>query len=153
RHIDPQNKVGLVSLFQGVLLTTIVLGVPVLGYLCDRTRLAWGRRRAWALGGFAVASAAFIPMGAVEVVFSTGVLVGLVGLGESAVLVALSAMIADQVAVEPRGRASVAFGVPQRLALAAGVVVATEIVDRVPLAWVVIGALAGLCALPFLLGV
>src|SRR5699024_4310610 len=55
RHIDPQNKVGLVSLFQGMLLTTIVLGVPVLGYLCDRTRLAWGRRRAWALGGFAVA--------------------------------------------------------------------------------------------------
>lgn len=153
RHIDPQNKVGLVSLFQGVLLTTIVLGVPVLGYLCDRTRLAWGRRRAWALGGFAVAAAAFIPMGAVEVVFINCVLLVLVGLGESAVLVALSAMIADQVPVEQRGRASVAFGVPQVIALAAGMVVVTEIVDSVPLAWVAIGTLAGLCALPFLLGV
>src|SRR5699024_8167242 len=72
---------------------------------------------------------------------------------ESAVLVALSAMIADQVPIEQRGRASVAFGVPQVVALAAGMVVVTEIVDSVPLAWLVIGALASLCALPFLLGV
>ena len=45
-QVDPANKVRLVSMFQAVMLIVIVIGVPLIGYLCDRTQLMWGRRRA-----------------------------------------------------------------------------------------------------------
>lgn len=153
RHVDADRKVELVSLFQTVMLVVIVVSVPMLGYLCDRTQLAWGRRRAWALGGFALAAAAFVGIGTVESVVLICVLLALVSVGEAAVLVALSAMIADQVPVDQRGRASAAFGVPQVVALAGGMVLVTEVITDVPTAWLVIGVIGVVVALPFLLGV
>lgn len=152
-HIDADRKVQLVSLFQAVMLIVIVVAVPFLGYLCDRTQLAWGRRRAWALGGFTVASSAFVGIGSVDAVAGVCALLALVALGEAAVLVALSAMIADQVPVRQRGRASAAFGVPQVVALAGGMVLVTEVIADVSTAWLVIGVVGVVSALPFLLGV
>ena len=153
KHVDPARKVELVSLFQTIMLIVIVVSVPVLGYLCDRTELAWGRRRAWALGGFALAAAAFVGIGSLDNIGLICVLLALVSVGEASVLVALSAMIADQVPVFQRGRASAAFGVPQVVALAGGMVVVTEVITDVPTAWLVIGVVGLLCSLPFLLGV
>lgn len=153
KRIDPGRKVELVSLFQGVMLVLIVVTVPLVGYLCDRTVLAWGRRRVWALGGFIVAVAGFVVVGSVEQVWLICILLALVSFGEACVLVALSAMIADQVPVPQRGRASAAFGVPQVVALAGGMVLVTEVITDVPTAWIVIGLLGLLVPLPFLLGV
>ena len=152
KSIDPDRKVELVSLFQAVMLVVIVLVVPFVGYLCDRTSLSWGRRRAWALGGFLLASAAFVLVGTVEWVPAVCALLALVSIGEACVLVALSAMIADQVPVAQRGRASAAFGVPQVVALAGGMVVVTVLVTDVAAAWALIGAVALVSAVPFLLG-
>lgn len=148
----PDEKVRLVSIFQGVMLGTILVAVPFVGFLCDRTELAWGRRRAWALGGFLVAALSFALIGQVEAVPVVIALLVLVALGEAAVLVSLSAMIADQVPVPQRGRASAAYGVPQVLALAGGMVLVTEVITDVPTAWGVIALLALTCCLPFLLG-
>ncbi|MDN5895363.1 MAG: MFS transporter [Nocardioides sp.] len=153
KSLDPDRKVELVSLFQGIMLVVIVLAVPLVGYLCDRTTLAWGRRRIWALGGFTLAAGAFLGVGSVEQVWLICVLLTLVSLGEACVLVALSAMIADQVPVPQRGRASAAFGVPQVVALAGGMVLVTEVITDVPTAWLVIGAIGFVVALPFLLAV
>jgi len=153
QHVDEARKVELASLFQTVMLVVIVVAVPLLGYLCDRTRLAWGRRRAWALGGFALAALAFIGIGTVGSVPLVCVLLALVSVGEAAALVALSAMIADQVPLPQRGRASSAFGVPQVVALAGGMVLVSEVVTDVPTAWLVIGLLGLVTPLPFLLGV
>lgn len=153
KHVDPTRKVNLLSLFQTIMLVVIVVSVPLLGYLCDRTELAWGRRRAWALGGFALAATAFVGVGYADSVALICVLLALVSIGEASVLVALSAMIADQVPVAQRGRASAAFGVPQVVALAGGMVLVTEVIADVPTAWVVIGALGVASSLPFLLGV
>lgn len=152
-QVDPANKVRLVSMFQAVMLIVIVIGVPLIGYLCDRTRLMWGRRRAWALGGFTLATASFVGVGSLDSVPLIMVLLALVSIGEAAVLVALSAMLADQVPVVQRGRASAAFGVPQVIALAGGMVVVTEVITEVSTAWLVIGVVGLVVALPFLLGV
>lgn len=74
-----------------------------------------------------------------------------VSLGQASVLVGLSAMIADQVPVTQRGRASAAFGVPQVVALAGGMFIVTEVITDVPTAWLMIGIVGPLVALPFLL--
>ncbi|WP_435615243.1 MFS transporter [Streptomyces coelicoflavus] len=153
RDVDPGRKVRLASVFQGVLLVTIVVAVPLVGFLCDRTRLAWGRRRVWALAGFALAALAFALVGQVDSVPVVCTLLVLVAIGQASVLVALSAMIADQVPVNQRGRASAAFGVPQVIALAGGMALVTEVIDDVPTAWWVIALIAVVCGLPFLLGV
>lgn len=152
-HVDPDRKVELVSLFQTVMLVVIVVSVPLLGYLCDRTKVAWGRRRAWALGGLALAAAAFAVVGSATQVVVICLLLAVVSVGEAAVLVALSAMIADQVPVTQRGRASAAYGVPQVVALAGGMVLVTEVIKDVPTAWLAIGLIGLAAALPFLLGV
>ncbi len=151
QHIDPDRKVALVSLFQTLMFSTIVIAVPVLGYLCDRTRLTWGRRRIWALGGFTLAACAFVGIGSQESVPLICLMLVVVSLGEASALVALSAMIADQVPVTQRGRASAAFGVPQVIALAGGMVLVTEVFIEVPTAWLAIGVIGFLASLPFLL--
>ncbi|MGC5345310.1 MFS transporter [Streptomyces sp. DT24] len=153
RAIDPDRKVRLASVFQGTMLVAIVLAVPLVGFLCDRTRLAWGRRRAWALGGFTLASLAFALVGQLDSVPVVCGLLVLVALGQACVLVGLSAMIADQVPVNQRGRASAAFGAPQVIALAGGMALVTEVIHDVSTAWWVIALLAAVCCLPFLLGV
>ena len=149
--VDASRKVELMSLFQAVMLLTIVVSVPLLGYLCDRTVLAWGRRRLWALGGFVLASLAFVGIGTMNSVVVICLLLALVSIGEASALVALSAMIADQVPVTQRGRASAAFGVPQVIALAGGMVLVTEVFTDVPTAWLAIGVIGLVCSLPFLL--
>ncbi len=151
QHVDPDRKVALVSLFQTLMFSTIVIAVPVLGYLCDRTKLAWGRRRIWALGGFTLAAFAFVGIGSQDSVPLICLMLVVVSIGEASALVALSAMIADQVPVNQRGRASAAFGVPQVVALAGGMVLVTEVFIDVPTAWLAIGIIGFLAALPFLL--
>lgn len=131
----------------------ILLSVPLVGWLCDRTRPRFGRRRTWALGGFVVASVPFAFIGSQTSVAAVAALLALVALGQATVLVSLSAMIADQVPQRQRGRASAAMGVPQVIALAGGMVLLTEVVTDISASWMVIGAIALVSPLPFLLSI
>src|SRR5699024_12805020 len=56
RSIDPQHKVSTSSALIAVMAAVIVVSVPVVGWLCDRSRPRWGRRRTWALAGMIVAT-------------------------------------------------------------------------------------------------
>lgn len=149
--VSPENKVGVASFLIAETAIVILLSVPVIGVLCDRTCSRFGRRRSWALAGFATAAVPFALVGLQTNWVMIALLVAVVALGEAAVLVALSAMIADQVPVNQRGRASAAMGVPQVLALAIGMVLVTMLVTSVPGSWALIGGLGLLCSLPFLL--
>lgn len=130
----------------------IVVSVPVIGWLCDRSSPRFGRRRTWALGGFVTATVPFALVGVQPSWQLAAVLLAIVAVGQSAVLVSLSAMIADQVPPAQRGRASAAAGVPQVIALAGGMIIVTELVNDVGWSWAVIAALALVAPLPFLLG-
>ncbi|MGW9629131.1 MFS transporter [Agromyces sp. NPDC055520] len=150
--VAPDDKVALTSFLIGEASVVILISVPVLGVLSDRTRLSGWRRRAWILGGFLLAGVSFALVGLQQEPVAIAVLMALVSLGQAAVLVALSAVIADQVPRFQRGRASAAMGVPQVLALAIGMVVVTMLVPDVGGSWAIIGLLALVCAVPFLLG-
>ncbi|MFB9163258.1 MULTISPECIES: MFS transporter [Arthrobacter] len=149
--VAPEDKVSVTSFLIAETAIVILLSVPVIGVLCDRSNFRFGRRRTWALMGFAVAAVPFSIIGLQSNWAVIAILVAIVALGEAAVLVALSAMIADQVPTNQRGRASAAMGVPQVLALAIGMVLVTMLVTSVPGSWALIGVLGLLCALPFLL--
>lgn len=149
--VAPAEKVAVTSFLIAETAIVVLLSVPVIGVLCDRTSSRFGRRRTWALLGFVTAAIPFALVGLQENWGVIAVLVAVVALGEAAVLVALSAMIADQVPVNQRGRASAAMGLPQVFALAIGMVLVTMLVTSVPGSWALIGGLGLACSLPFLL--
>jgi len=150
--IDPQHKVSTSSALIAVMAAVIVVSVPVVGWLCDRSRPRWGRRRTWALAGMIVATVPFAFVGVQTSPWIAGLLLAVVALGEATVLVSLSAVIADQVPQPQRGRASAAMGVPQVIALAGGMVLVTELITDVSHSWLAVAVLALLTPLPFLLG-
>lgn len=149
--IDPVEKVAVSSFLITEIAAVIVISVPIIGWLCDRTRTRFGRRRTWALGGMLVATLPFAFVGNQSSWAGAAVLLGIVALGEAAVLVSLSAIIADQIPPDQRGRASAAMGFPQVIALAVGMVIVTELVTDVASSWMVVAGLALLAPLPFLL--
>lgn len=149
--IAPLEKVAVGSFLIAEMAVVILVAVPVVGTLCDRTNPRFGRRRTWALGGFIVATVPFAVIGTQTSFPVVAVLLGVVALGEATVLVSLSAMIADQVPQRQRGRASAAAGVPQVIALAAGMVLVTMLVTDIAQSWLLIGVLALATPLPFLL--
>ena len=150
--VAPDDKVALTAFLIGESSVVILVSVPVFGILSDRTRLPGWRRRVWILGGFLLGGASFALVGIQRDPIAIAVLIALVALGYAAVLVALSAVIADQVPRFQRGRASAAMGVPQVLALAIGMVIVTMLVPDVGGSWAIVGVLALACAVPFLLG-
>lgn len=149
--VAPEDKVAVASFLIAEMALVILVSVPIIGTLCDRTRPRFGRRRTWALGGFVVASVPFSLIGMQTSLLPVALLLFVVAVGEAAVLVSLSAMIADQVPVRQRGRASAAMGVPQVIALAAGMVLVTMLVTGLAASWLLIAALALIGPLPFLL--
>src|SRR5699024_5473579 len=150
--IDPQHKVSVSSALIAVMAAVIVVSVPVVGWLCDRSRPRWGRRRTWALAGLITATVPFAFVGVQSHPWTAGILLAVVALGEATVLVSLSAVIADQVPQPQRGRASAAMGVPQVIALAGGMVLVTELITAVSHSWLAVAVLALLTPPPFLFG-
>ncbi|MGX1793051.1 MFS transporter [Microbacterium sp. NPDC055312] len=150
--LDPAEKIGVGSFLIAEMAIVIVVSVPIIGWLCDRSNPRFGRRRTWALGGFVTATVPFALVGFQPSWQLAAVLLAIVAVGQSAVLVSLSAMIADQVPPAQRGRASAAAGVPQVIALAGGMIIVTELVKDVGWSWAVIAVLALVVPLPFLLG-
>ncbi|WP_336645023.1 MFS transporter [Microbacterium sp. USHLN186] len=149
--LDPAEKIGVGSFLIAEMAIVIVVSVPVIGWLCDRSSPRFGRRRTWALAGFVTATVPFALVGLQPSWQPAAALLAIVAVGQSAALVSLSAMIADQVPPAQRGRASAAVGVPQVIALAGGMIIVTELVTDLGWSWAVIAVLALLAPLPFLL--
>jgi MFS family permease len=150
-RIAAEDKVDVLSYLLIQNSVVVVLCVPLAGMACDRTRTRFGRRRVWALGGFVVAA---VPYALIGTQTSWPVVAGLmvvVSVGASAVLAALSAVIADRVPHHQRGAASAAMGVPQVIALVVGMVLVTMVVTSIPGMWALIAVLAAVSAVPFFL--
>lgn len=148
--IDPVEKVGIGSFLILEMGLVILAGVPVVGWLCDRSRPRFGRRRTWALGGMLVATIPFAFVGHQTTWQGAAALLAIVALGQATMLVSLSAIIADRVPAAQRGRASTAMGLPQVIALVVGMVIVTELVTDVGSSWVVVALVAAISPLPFI---
>ncbi|MEV0974651.1 MFS transporter [Microtetraspora glauca] len=150
--VAPEHKVDVLSflLIEGAVVSLVC--IPFAGMACDRTRSRFGRRRPWALGGLLLTGSALSLIGLQTDWRAVAALMALVAAGNAMTLVALSAVIADQVPPGQRGAASAAMGVPQVVSLAVGMVVVTMLIESMPARWAVTGLVGVVCALPFLLG-
>ncbi|WP_079178260.1 MFS transporter [Streptomyces mangrovisoli] len=116
-----------------------LIGNPVFGSLSDRTRVRFGRRRPWLVGGMAVGLAGLL---VVAVGGSVPVLLlgwALAQLGGNAALAATVASIPDLVPARQQGKVSGLVGVTTSLAMVVGTLLANALHDRLALAFVVPG--------------
>ncbi|MEJ6555060.1 MFS transporter [Microbacterium esteraromaticum] len=97
-----------------------VIAAPLAGWMSDRTRSRWGRRRPWAIGGSALSAAGFVATGLATGPVSIGAAWILVSVGASVASVAFTAMIADQLLPTQRGAASAAASCAQALGIVLG---------------------------------
>ncbi|WP_375386823.1 MFS transporter [uncultured Amnibacterium sp.] len=109
-EIDPANATSILSIVAGLAGIAGLIAFPVLGRLSDRTTSALGRRRPFLLVG-----SVLFAIGAVLLVVAGNVPVLIVGdlftaVGYSAVLVAVTSTIADQVEPGRRGPISSIVG-------------------------------------------
>ena len=114
---------------------------PICGHLSDRTRLRFGRRRPWLIGG---AIAGFIALWLTGVAQSVGgVLMSwcLAQIAFNAVLAALIAVLPDQVPPRQRGTVSGILGVCMPVGQIAGTFLVQELAGNLLLAFVVPGAI------------
>src|SRR5690625_7613708 len=89
---SPEHNVAVCSFLIAEIAVVILVGIPLIGALSDRTNLAFGRRRSWALAGFFVAGIPFAVVGLQTSVVVVAGLIFLVAVGKAMILVSLSAM-------------------------------------------------------------
>ncbi|EFL08897.1 MULTISPECIES: MFS transporter [Actinomycetes] len=129
-------------------LVTVVVSILV-GALSDRTLHRTGRRQVWILYGVVLSAVAFVFQGLQHGI--VGVVIGwaLFTAGSSAVMVALSAAVPDDVPVNQRGRVSGYYAVGTAVGPLLGVAVVTFLFTGVLDAYVGLALLLLLCVLPF----
>ncbi len=106
---------GTLALLVGPGLLVALLANPLFGYLSDRTRLRWGRRLPYILGGTFVN---IIALGIMARAPSLLVLIGglmLAQLGNNAAAAPFHALLPDLVSEQQRGKASGFMGLGQML--------------------------------------
>lgn len=97
-----------------------VIAGPLAGGLSDRTRGAFGRRRPWALGGVALASASLVAIAFASGPWGVGIAWVGVSVGAAVASAAFTALIADQL-TDQRGAASAAVSSSQAVGIVVGV--------------------------------
>jgi MFS family permease len=109
--IDSANATASLSLVVGAGALVALLGNPLFGQLSDRTASRFGMRRPWLVGGALVGTAG---LGIVAAAPSIAmVLLGwcVAQLGFNALLVAITAILPDQIAPRQRGTVSGVLGI------------------------------------------
>ncbi|ANW17546.1 MFS transporter [Streptomyces clavuligerus] len=150
-EVAPVSKEAALGWATGFGALVAVVTNPVAGALSDRTTTRIGRRRPWIAGGAAVGALGLALTAAQSTV--TGVTVGwcLAQVGLNAQLAAAVAAVPDRVPVRQRASVSGSVAIPQALGLVIGAALITTVVTGTAGGYLLLGGLAMVCALPFLL--
>jgi MFS family permease len=146
--VDKTTALGVVT---GVGALVAVLVGPIAGALSDATTARTGRRRTW------IAAGAVIGCGGLALLSGQHTLIGLtVGwcvaqAGLNILQAGLTAIVPDRTPVRQRGLVSGWVGLTQSIGVVVGVLLVTAVVSGTVPAYLLIGALVVLTALPFLL--
>ncbi|ATY12998.1 MFS transporter [Amycolatopsis sp. AA4] len=129
-------------------VVTVIVSILV-GALSDRTLHRTGRRQVWIVYGGLLAAVAFVFQGFQHTVVGVVIAWGVFTAGMSAVVVALSAALPDDVPTSQRGRVSGYLAVGTAVGPLIGVAVVTFLLTGVLDAYVGLALLLLLCVLPF----
>lgn len=151
QEIDPQSKVFDFAVINAVSAVVLLIGLPVCGSLCDRTRSRLGRRRVWFGGGVLFFAGAMVVTGLQNTVLGIGTAWSVAMLGLSAATAGLTAVVADRVPDEQRGTVSSAIYAPQALGVVAGLALVSTLALSVRGGYLAVAIALVICAVPFLL--
>jgi MFS family permease len=148
--IDHAHRVRDFGLINGLVGIAAVASLPLFGALCDRTRLPFGARRSWVLGGAVVYAAGLVLTGLQTQLGWLALCWVLASLGSNAMATGLTAVIADVVPEEQRGVMSSAIYAPQALGIVVGLVAVTGL--STPGRYIALAVAVLLLSVPFLVG-
>lgn len=126
--LDKANKTFVFGVVTGVGAFVAMVGVPLIGFLSDRTTSRFGRRHPWTLIGSIVAAGGLAVLAGAQSVLVMTIGWCLVQAGVSSMLAALTAAVPDRVPVVQRAKVGGQFGISQMLGTVLGAVVVTELV-------------------------
>lgn len=127
--LNKADKTFVFGLVTGVGAFVAMVGVPLIGFLSDRTTSRFGRRHPWTLCGSIVAAIGLGVLANAHSVFIMTLGWCLVQAGVSSMLAALTAAVPDRVPVVQRARVGGQFGISQMLGTVLGAVVVTTLVS------------------------
>lgn len=149
--LAPVDKVGLLSLVTlwGALVAS---GANMaVGWASDRTRHAWGRRRPWIMAGV---TGVLLAYGVIATASTPIMLIGGVMLFQLAfnmMFAPLTAVLADRVPDQQKGRVAAFLGLGAPLGAAAGVLITAPPFAGAPVRAAVLGMMVIACLSPFLI--
>ncbi|MCP2244787.1 Major Facilitator Superfamily protein [Lentzea aerocolonigenes] len=149
--LDKANKTFVFGVVTGVGAFVAMVGVPLIGFLSDRTTSRFGRRHPWTLIGSIVAVAGLAVLAGAHSVLVMTIGWCLVQAGVSSMLAALTAAVPDRVPVAQRAKVGGQFGISQMLGTVLGAVVVTELVTDLEAGYLACAAIVLAGALFFVL--
>lgn len=149
--LDKANKTFVFGVVTGVGAFVAMVGVPLIGFLSDRTTSRFGRRHPWTLIGSIVAAAGLAVLASAQSVLVMTIGWCLVQAGVSSMLAALTAAVPDRVPVVQRAKVGGQFGISQMLGTVLGAVVVTELVTDLEAGYLACAAIVLAGALFFVL--
>lgn len=149
--IAPMGKEAALGIVMGVGSAVALLAQPLIGAMSDRTTLAFGRRHPWNLAGILIGALALVMLG--RQTSLAGVLWwwGVVQVGTSAVLCAVTAAIPDRVPLQQRATVSAWNGVTLSLAVVIGAMLTTLFTSGIGDGYLLVALGFVLFSLPFIL--
>jgi MFS family permease len=150
-RLDPVHKTATLGIVTGIGALIAAVGNPIAGALSDRTSGRFGRRRPWALGGALLGLAGLALLAGQTTIAGVALAWCVAQAGLNAMQAALTAAIPDHVPVRQRGTISGWIGVPQAVGVVLGVMVVTTLNTGTSGGYLLIGVLAVVLVIPFVL--
>ncbi|NEN05347.1 SLC45 family MFS transporter [Diaminobutyricibacter tongyongensis] len=149
--LNPDNKVGSLSLAIGLGAIGAMVASPIAGTLSDRTRTRIGGRAPWMIGGLGVAVAATVYMGFATSTIELIIAFVVVQVGTSFVASPLIAHIPDRVPSGRRGVFSSINGLGTLIGSVVGQAVGAAFSGSIPLGYIAVAVTFGVAIGVFLI--
>jgi MFS family permease len=145
-HVPGGEKNGAWGLIVAIGAAEAMIGPAVLGWLSDRTRSRWGRRRPYLAAGAALTALALLALGAASSLWTMAVAYLFLQISDDVATGPYAAIIPDQVPEERRGKASGILSMMQLLAQIVAVGVGLGL-GKIPLIYSAVAVINVVCAL------
>jgi MFS family permease len=151
QNLNPDNKIGSLSLAIGIGAFCGMVGAPIAGTLSDRTRTRIGGRAPWMIGGLVVAIAATVFMGFATT--TSGLILGfaVMQLGTAFVAAPLIAHIPDRVPASRRGVFSSLNGLGTIVGSISGQILGATFSESIQVGYLVVAVFFGIAIGVFLI--
>lgn len=139
---------GVVSGIAGIFTA---LSFPFAGALSDRTLSRFGRRRPWLVGGAVLAAVALVILSRMHNIVLIGCFWTIASVGMGFMMMALTAMISDEVPINQRGTVSSWMSAPNALGVICGMLACTLVFTTVHSGYLAVAVAALAFCIPYVL--